>query len=35
MTVAEIAAALGYEDASAFIRAFRRHFGATPQAIRV
>lgn len=35
MTVAEIAVALGYEDASAFIRAFRRHFGTTPQAIRV
>ena len=35
MSVAEIASALGYEDASAFIRAFRRHFGTTPQAIRV
>jgi AraC family transcriptional regulator len=35
MTVAEIAQALGYESASAFIRAFRRHFGTTPQAIRV
>ena len=35
MTVAEIALALGYESASAFIRAFRRHFGTTPQAIRV
>ena len=35
MTVTEIAAALGYEDVSAFIRAFRRHFGTTPQAIRV
>jgi AraC-like DNA-binding protein len=35
MTVAEIAGALGYENASAFIRAFRRHFGTTPQAIRV
>lgn len=35
MSVAEIAQALGYESASAFIRAFRRHFGTTPQAIRV
>ncbi len=35
MTVTEIATALGYESASAFIRAFRRHFGSTPQAIRV
>lgn len=34
MSVAEIAQALGYESASAFIRAFRRHFGTTPQAIR-
>jgi len=34
MSVSEIAQALGYENASAFIRAFRRHFGTTPQAIR-
>ena len=34
MSVAEIAEALGYESASTFIRAFRRHFGTTPQAIR-
>ncbi len=35
MTVTEIGQALGYESASAFIRAFRRHFGVTPAAIRV
>jgi AraC-like DNA-binding protein len=35
MTVAAIGEALGYESASAFIRAFRRHFGVTPSAIRV
>ncbi len=35
MTVAEIGRALGYESAGAFIRAFRRHFGVTPAAIRV
>ncbi len=35
MSVTEIACALGYQDPSAFIRAFRRHFGTTPQAIRV
>ena len=34
MSVSEIAGALGYESASAFIRAFRRHFGTTPQAFR-
>ena len=34
MSIAEIAAALGYENASTFIRAFRRRFGTTPQAIR-
>ena len=34
MSVSQIAQALGYESASAFIRAFRRHFGTTPQAIR-
>jgi AraC-like DNA-binding protein len=35
MSVAAIAEALGYESAGAFIRAFRRHFGVTPGAIRV
>ena len=35
MSVGEIAQALGYDSASGFIRAFRRHFGTTPQAIRV
>ncbi len=35
MTVTEIGQALGYESAGAFIRAFRRHFGVTPAAIRV
>jgi AraC-like DNA-binding protein len=35
MSVAQIGAALGYESAGAFIRAFRRHFGTTPQAIRI
>ncbi len=35
MTVTEIGQALGYESAGAFIRAFRRHFGVTPQAIRI
>ena len=35
MSVAEIANALGYESASTFIRAFRRYFGTTPQAIRL
>ncbi len=34
MSVAEIGAALGYESPSAFIRAFRRHFGGNPSAIR-
>ncbi len=35
MTVAAIGEALGYESTGAFIRAFRRHFGASPSAIRV
>jgi AraC-like DNA-binding protein len=35
MTVAAIGEALGYESTSAFIRAFRRHFGVAPSAIRV
>ena len=35
MTVAAIGEALGYESTGAFIRAFRRHFGVTPSAIRV
>jgi len=35
MTVAAIGEALGYESTSAFIRAFRRHFGVTPSAIRL
>lgn len=35
MRVTAIAEALGYESPGAFIRAFRRHFGVTPQAIRV
>jgi AraC-like DNA-binding protein len=35
MTVTAIGAALGYESTSAFIRAFRRHFGVAPSAIRV
>ena len=35
MSVAEIGQALGYESVSAFVRAFRRHFGVTPSAIRV
>ena len=35
MSVAAIGEALGYESAGAFIRAFRRHFGVTPQAIRL
>jgi AraC-like DNA-binding protein len=35
MTVAAIGEALGYESTSAFVRAFRRHFGAPPSAIRV
>jgi AraC-like DNA-binding protein len=34
MTVGQIGEALGYESTSAFIRAFRRHFGANPSAIR-
>jgi len=35
MTVAAIGEALGYESTSAFIRAFRRHFGVAPSAIRI
>jgi AraC-like DNA-binding protein len=35
MSVAAIGEALGYESASAFIRAYRRHFGEPPSAIRV
>jgi AraC-like DNA-binding protein len=35
MTLAAIGEALGYESTSAFIRAFRRHFGVAPSAIRV
>jgi AraC-like DNA-binding protein len=35
MSVAAIGEALGYESTGAFIRAFRRHFGVTPSAIRV
>ncbi len=35
MSVAAIGEALGYESGGAFIRAFRRHFGVTPSAIRV
>jgi AraC-like DNA-binding protein len=35
MTVAAIGEALGYESTSAFVRAFRRHFGVAPSAIRV
>ncbi|HEY3800595.1 MAG TPA: AraC family transcriptional regulator [Caulobacteraceae bacterium] len=35
MTVAAIGQALGYESPSAFVRAFRRHFGVPPSAIRV
>jgi AraC-like DNA-binding protein len=34
MSVAEIGQALGYESVSAFIRAFRRHFGVNPSAVR-
>jgi AraC-like DNA-binding protein len=34
-TVAEIAARLGFDDASQFSRAFRREFGATPREVRV
>jgi AraC-like DNA-binding protein len=35
MSVAAIGEALGYESSGAFIRAFRRHFGVAPSAIRV
>ncbi len=34
MSVAEIALRSGYQDASAFTRAFRKHFGRTPRALR-
>ncbi|MCH9682591.1 MAG: helix-turn-helix transcriptional regulator [Deltaproteobacteria bacterium] len=34
VAVSEIGRACGYRDASAFIRAFRRRFGATPQSLR-
>ncbi|HVN00257.1 MAG TPA: helix-turn-helix transcriptional regulator [Caulobacteraceae bacterium] len=34
MTVASIGEALGYESTGAFVRAFRRHFGVAPSAIR-
>ncbi|MDJ0367457.1 AraC family transcriptional regulator [Hymenobacter sp. H14-R3] len=32
--VAEVAAALGYDDASYFSRAFKKHVGSTPEAFR-
>ena len=35
MSVAAIGEAMGYESTSAFIRAFRRHFGVAPSAIRL
>jgi AraC-like DNA-binding protein len=34
LSVAEIAGRVGYADASAMTRAFRREFGATPQDLR-
>lgn len=34
LSVAEIAARTGYEDASAFTRAFRRAYGTTPRGLR-
>ena len=35
MSVTAIGEALGYESVGAFVRAFRRHFGVAPSAIRV
>ena len=33
-SVAQLAAALGYDDASYFSRAFKKHVGTTPEAFR-